>query len=204
VVNDILTEVGTAVVVLGSDLQDENIAVISDAGGIVEGVGQLVVDTGGVFTLGEPGQGQALDLAGLIGDGGLPLADGLTSGEVGTLAGTDGSLGTVTNTVDGLTGGNDLAGGLTETVDGLTGGNDLVGGVTDTVNGLTGGDDLVGGVTDTIDGLTGGDDLLGGATVKVNDVTGGLLSSGDGGNSDDGLVDKVDDALLDPLLGGIL
>jgi hypothetical protein len=204
VVNDILTEVGTAVVVLGSDLQDENIAVISDAEGIVEGVGQLVVDAGGVLTLGEPGQGQALDLAGLIGDGGLPLADGLTSGEVGTLAGTEGSLGTVTNTVDGLTGGNDLVGGLTETVDGLTGGNDLVGGVTDTVNGLTGGDDLVGGVTDTIDGLTGGDDLLGGAAVKVNDVTGGLLGSGDGGNSDDGLVDKVDDALLDPLLGGIL
>jgi hypothetical protein len=204
VVNDILTEVGTAVVVLGSDLQDENIAVISDAGGIVEGVGQLVVDTGGMLTVSKSGQGQALDLAGLLGNGGLPLVNGLTGGESGPLAGAEGGLSTVTNTVDGLTGGNDLLGGVTDTVNGLTGSSDLIGGVTDTVNGLTGGNELVGGLTSTVDGLTGSNDLLGGAVVTVNDVAGGLLGSGDSGNTDNGLVDKVDDALLDPLLGGIL
>lgn len=201
VANDILTEVGTAVVVLGNDLQDENVAVISDVGGVVEGVGQLVIDTGGLLTVSKTsdGNGQSFSLAGLLGNGGLPLADGLT-GDGASLAGAEGLVGTV----DGLSGGDGLAGGLTEAVNGLTGGNDLVGGLTDTVDGLTGGNDLTGGLTDTVDGLTGGDDLLGGVTDTVHDVAGGLLGSGDNGSNDDGLVDKVDDALLDPLLGGIL
>jgi hypothetical protein len=259
--NNILTEAGTAVVVLGNQIGSENNAVLAGAGGAVSGVGQLVVDTGGILSVSDSEDGQAFDLAGLLdtsnlpvlgsddgnllggtdgivgtvtdtvdgltgGEGGLlggtdgvvgtvtETVDGLTGGEDGLLGGADGVVGTVTDTVDGLTGGDELLGGVTDTVDGLTGGDDLLGGVTDTVDGLTGGDDLLGGVTDTVDGLTGGDDLLGGVTGgedliggvtdTLDGVTGGLLDTGSGDGTDDGLVDQVDDTLLDPILGGIL
>ncbi len=217
IANNILTEVGTAVVVLGNKIGDEDNAVLAGVGGTVAGVGELVVDAGGILSVSETGEGDLFDLAGLLDDSELPLVG---SGDGDLLGGTDGLEGTVTTTVEGLTGGDDLLGGVTDTVEGLTGGEDLLGGVTDTVDGLTGGDDLLGGVTDTVDGLTGGDDLLGGVTDAVDGLTGGddllggvtdtvdsvtgtLLGSGDGGE-DDGLVDQVDDALLDPLLGGVL
>jgi hypothetical protein len=200
IANNILTEAGTAVVVLGNDLEDENNAVLAGVGGTVEGVGQLVIDTGGILSVSETGEGELFDLAGLLDTSGLPVPG---SGDGDLLRGTDGVVGTVTDTVDGLTGGE---GGLLGDTEGI------VGTVTDTVDGLTGDeggllggtDGVVGTVTDTVDGLTGGDELLGGVTDTVDGVTGGLLDTGGGDGSDDGLVDQVDDALLDPILGGVL
>jgi hypothetical protein len=217
-------------VVLGEDLEGDNNAVLANAGGAVTGVGQLVMDAGGLLSVDASGDGNSFDLAGLLGNNELPLLGdqlGDTTGIVATvtdtvnglvggndvlggvtdtvdgLVGGNDVLGGVTDTVDGLVGGNDVLGGVTDTVDGLVGGDDLLGGVTDTVDGLTGGDELLGGVTDVVDGLTGGDELLGGVTDTVNEVAGGLLGD-DGGDGDGGIIDAVDDALLDPILGGIL
>ncbi len=169
--SNLLSELGTAVVVLGNDISDDENAVLAGVGGTVVGAGQLVIDAGGVLSVAEPGQGgigDVFDLAGLVDTNELPVVG---SDEGGLLdGGTDGVVATVTDTVDGLTGGN---GGL------LDGGTD----------------GLVGSVTGSVDGLTGGDEGL------IAGVTGGLLDSGD---NDNGLVDRVDDAVLDPILGGIL
>jgi hypothetical protein len=145
--SDLLNTVGGAVVVLGEDLEGDNNAVLANAGGVVTGVGQLVMDAGGLLSVDASGDGNSFDLAGLLGNNELPLLGDQLGDSTG-----------------------------------------IVATVTDTVNGLVGGNDVLGGVTDT-----------------VNEVAGGLgLLGDDGGDGDGGIIDAVDDALLDPILGGIL
>ncbi len=113
--NNILTEAGTAVVVLGNQIGSDNNAVLAGAGGAVSGVGQLVVDTGGILSVSDSEDGQAFDLAGLLDTSNLPV---LGSDDGNLLGSTDGIVGTVTDTVDGLTGGE---GGLLGVTDGVVG-----------------------------------------------------------------------------------
>ncbi|WP_273152795.1 collagen-like triple helix repeat-containing protein, partial [Methylophaga thiooxydans] len=52
----LLSELGTAVVVLGNHISDDENAVLAGVGGTVVGAGQLVIDAGGVISVAEPGQ----------------------------------------------------------------------------------------------------------------------------------------------------
>jgi len=240
VANNLLTEAGTAVVVLGNDFEDENNAVLAGLGGTVEGVGTLVVDAGGILTVsdGEPG-GDLFELSGLLGDSVSPLENltgttgGLLGGDTSELIGTDagliGTVGGVLGAEEGglLDSGDGLVGTVGDTVDGVLGGEEgglldsgdgLVGTVGDTVDGVLGGeegglldsgDGLVGTVGDTVDGVLGGEEggLLdddSGLVGTVGDSVDGLLGGDSEDVTDDGIVDGADDALLDPILGGIL
>ncbi|WP_250636899.1 collagen-like triple helix repeat-containing protein [Marinobacterium aestuarii] len=242
VATSLLEQSGTAVVILGGDLANNDNAVLASTGGTVQGVGRLVIDAGGLLSLADATDtGEALDLNNLLAgldNNGSPL-DALDSvlgadngnllssvtdtveGLTGGLSGTDGGLlSPVTDAVGGLTGGlagtdGGLLSPVTDVVDGLTSGGltgtdvGLIDPLLDTVDGLTGG--LLGGdgglldpVTGTTDGLQSGDgDLLGSATDILGGLTGtGLPSSETIAN--EGLVDTLDNTLLDPLVGGLL
>ncbi|WP_052298147.1 collagen-like triple helix repeat-containing protein [Methylophaga thiooxydans] len=254
VANDILTSTGTAVVVLGNELQGENNAVLAGAGGTVVGLGQLVIDTGGLLTVGSEEDGQAFNLAEVLKakkDRSKTLATKLTDKTTGVTEQGKGLVTKVTGTTAEVAGkGKGVLAKVTGTVADLPGqDNGLTNKVTDTLAGVSEqGKGLVNTVKGSVDGIPGqGKGLLNQTTGKVGALTGGVsegvseltagngllldvglglnaLTNSDGLNADshsdaslkasnfsqsgeakdDGIVDVVDDALLDPLLGGIL
>lgn len=233
IANTILTETGTAVVQLGQTVGSSDSAVISDLGGTVEGVGYLVVATGGVLSVGEDdaasrvGLGKALsNTKQRASNGGQRLNDRLDT-VVGTsknkVLTTKETLGETTSTV--VSGSKQKASGVVvktkQTVTAVTGS------VSDKLDGKQAVKGLVTHTGQKVDALSGdvlselgegeskslgldmdlhADGSKQGINLDANLGAGlkSLSSKESDGTKNDGIVDVVDDALLDPLLGGLL
>lgn len=215
VVSGLVGQVGSAVVVLGESVEQQDNIVLASAGGVVKGAGVLVVQLDGNLTM-APEESSGLD--GLQTLEVAQLLNEAPSGNlISQLLGNELSLGETDLLATLLNQDNNVLTGLTDTLDGLTGGllaerGDLVGQLTDSLGNPSG--DFLGATTTVLtetttvltgsldsvtNGLTDADDsgLVGGVLDTVGDVSGGLLDTQpeNGDNSGN---------LLNGLLGGLI
>ena len=222
VVSGLIGQVGSAVVVLGESIEQQDNIVLASAGGVVKGAGVLLVQLDGNLTM-APEESSGLD--GLQTLEVAQLLNEAPSGNlISQLLGNELSLGDTDLLATLLNQDNNVLTGLTDTLDGLTGGllaerGDLVGQLTGSLGNPSG--DLLGTqvlsltetttvlnetttlLTGTLGGVTSGltgagdSDLVGGVLDTVGDVSGGLLDTQpeNGNNSSN---------LLNGLLGGLV